>query len=71
MANLYIIVMKHHAGEFALTSTAAKSPKEAWDQAVERYGRHCKATDRTEIIKELKRKEGWRVRRVETPFNVA
>lgn len=71
MANLYIIVTKHHAGDFALTPTAAKSPKAAWDRAVERYGPHCKANGRAEIIKELKRKEGWRLERIETPFNVA
>jgi hypothetical protein len=71
MSNLYFIVMEHSVGDFVLTRTAAKSPKQAWDRAVEVYGNACLANSRAGIIKELKKREGWHLVKIAVPFKVS
>jgi hypothetical protein len=70
MSNLYFIVMRHSAGDFMLTQTAAKSPKQAWDRVVTVYGQYCVAKDRAGIIKEMKRREGYHVAKISVPFKI-
>ena len=68
MSHLYIITITNQSDRtFMLGWTGAGSARDAWNRMIERWGKYYEATDRKELIAEIKRKERARCVKVSVP----